>query len=84
MDIVNGVIGLGILYGVGHYMTRNNKPSRKRPSNTKSIKKNKTANRDNFNTKTRNTTTNQSPKTKTNTPPKTQTNPPPKTQTNPK
>jgi len=39
MDIVNGVIGLGILYGVGHYMTRNNKPSRKRPSNTKSIKK---------------------------------------------
>jgi len=71
MDIVNGVIGLGILYGVGHYMTRNNKPSRKRPSNTKSIK-NKTAN--NFNTKTRNTTTNQSPKTKTNTPPKTPTN----------
>jgi endonuclease/exonuclease/phosphatase family metal-dependent hydrolase len=63
MDIVNGVIGLGILYGVGHYMTRNNKPSRKRPSNTKSIK-NKTAN--NFNTKTRNTSTNQ-PLNKTNT-----------------
>jgi endonuclease/exonuclease/phosphatase family metal-dependent hydrolase len=71
MDIVNGVIGLGILYGVGHYMTINNKPSRKQPSNTKSIK-NKTANRGNFNTKTRNTSTNQSPKTKTNTPPKTQ------------
>jgi len=83
MDIVNGVIGLGILYGVGHYMTRNNKPSRKRPSNTKSIK-NKTAN--NFNTKTRNTTTNQplnktnrqtnQPLNKTNR----QTNQPPKTQ----
>jgi endonuclease/exonuclease/phosphatase family metal-dependent hydrolase len=65
MDIVNGVIGLGILYGVGHYMTRNNKPSRKQPSNTKSIK-NKTANRGNFNTKTRNTSTNQ-PLNKTNT-----------------
>jgi len=85
MDIVNGVIGLGILYGVGHYMTRNNKPSRKRPSNTKSIK-NKTANRGNFNTKTRNTTTNQplnktkkqtnQPLNKTNR----QTNQPPKTQ----
>ncbi len=84
MDIVNGVIGLGILYGVGHYMTRNNKPSRKRPSNTKSIK-NKTANRD-FNTKTRNTSTNQplnktnrqtnQPLNKTNR----QTNQPPKTQ----
>ena len=80
MDIVNGVIGLGILYGVGHYMTRNNKPSRKRPSNTKSIK-NKTANRGNFNTKTRNTTTNQQ-HNKTNTPPKTPTNTPPKTPTN--
>ena len=81
MDIVNGVIGLGILYGVGHYMTRNNKPSRKRPSNTKSIKNNKTANRGNFNTKTRNTTTNQQ-HNKTNTPPKTPTNTPPKTPTN--
>ena len=80
MDIVNGVIGLGILYGVGHYMTRNNKPSRKRPSNTKSIK-NKTANRGNFNTKTRNTTTNQ-PLNKTNQQPKTPTNQPPKTKTN--
>jgi endonuclease/exonuclease/phosphatase family metal-dependent hydrolase len=66
MDIVNGVIGLGILYGVGHYMTINNKPSRKQPSNTKSIKRNKTANRYNFNTKTRNTSTNQ-PLNKTNT-----------------
>ena len=80
MDIVNGVIGLGILYGVGHYMTRNNKPSRKRPSNTKSIK-NKTANRGNFNTKTRNTSTNQ-PLNKTNQQPKTPTNQPPKTKTN--